>query len=304
MNKKENDEKEKIITVDNHHKHNQCPCCGDSKVRNKGEIQYNYPLYFSTQAIKILHQPELYKCLVCDSAFVQNALTEEDARKLYSSGDADGRWSSPSFKEAKTVIVIETLSNLLKHGVRVLDIGCSSGNWLDYAQKKGAITSGVEYSDTTLRLVEQKGHKGFSNIQQVQGCFDIITAFDLIEHLYDIPTFLETCLTLLSPGGSLLLLTGDISCFTAKISTSKWWYASYPEHIVFPSRKFFESHSDFKIISYIKTYANPYHKQSFLRTLKMTALSLLKGRYSGSPSIVPDHMMVILQSKNTWKVVK
>ncbi|MEH1929796.1 class I SAM-dependent methyltransferase [Nostoc sp.] len=285
------------ISVDNQHRHNQCPCCGGSALRKVGGIQYASPLYFSTIEIKILHQPELWKCLACESGFVQNALTEEDAKKLYSSGDAEQRWSSPSFKQAKTAVVVETLADLLKPGVRVLDIGCSSGNWLDYAQQKGATTAGVEYSSVSLQLVAQKGHKGFSSIQQVDSHFDIITAFDLVEHLYDIPAFLEICLTLLSPDGLLLLLTGDITCFTAKILASKWWYVSYPEHIVFPSLQFFGSHPDFNLVSYLKTYASPDYQQPLLRTLKLITLYLLKGNYSGSPSLVSDHIMVMLQSK-------
>lgn len=283
--------------IENNVRHYSCPLCKSNSITFQGEIRANAPIYYSTTKIQLSNYPELWKCDKCKSSFIQNAVPEEDSIRLYSMGSSEERWTKLPFEEGKTETVISKLTSLLKDGDKVLDIGCGSGNFLDFAQARGCETHGVEYSISSLRNVNDKGHIGLSRLDEVSQKFDLITAFDVIEHLYDVPNFLNVCKTKLSSEGYLVFLTGDISCNSAMISQSNWWYVSYPEHIVFPSKEYFISYSGFKVTDWISTYHSTADQSSSLLKILKTFFKrrVLMKSYNGHPSPNPDHTLIILR---------
>lgn len=118
---------------------------------------------------------------------------------------------------------------------KALDIGCGGGLFLSKLKAEGAEVTGVELSDT--RAYYSKTKHGFEVIKRTiedpywstfQGSFDIVTLWDVIEHVnYPLAT-LQAATSLLKPGGVLLI---DTPCrdafyhrfgeFTYKISGGK-----------------------------------------------------------------------------------
>nr|WP_290224457.1 class I SAM-dependent methyltransferase [Trichocoleus desertorum] len=277
----------------------QCPLCDAHPIHKVGDINYFSPVYYSSEKVSMLLEPELWKCGICNSAFVQNAVPEETSISLYKQGNTEKRWSSMPFEQSRTSVILKALERFLRKNARVLDIGCGAGDFLDFARNTGCHTFGVEYSLVGLDLVKKKGHIAFSDLKEANGLFEVITAFDLVEHLYNLPQFMEMCLEKLSPNGCLLFLTGDISCFWAQFTGSNWWYVRYPEHIVFPSKKYFELHPKLQLVDWIPTYASPVYQQPMLSAAKAITKALRGGDYSGLPSIGSDHILVILKRKNS-----
>jgi len=284
--------------IDNNYKNQKCPLCGNTRIGKIGNINYRLPTYYSTEKISLLHTPELWKCNNCKSRFIQNTVSEKDAIELYKQGSSDERWSKYRFEEQKTKIAVHKFEELLNPNLRVLDIGCSGGEFLDFAKRRRCQTFGVEYSEHSLKLLKDKGHIAATNIQELKGNFDIITAFDVIEHLYDISKFLDTCLAKLSSNGLLLFLTGDISSVTAKITKNNWWYASFPEHIIFPSKTYFEQHKKVQLLEWIPTYAHSgYEGRPIINKLVNIGRELVNFKYTGHRSPFPDHSLIVLKSK-------
>jgi 2-polyprenyl-3-methyl-5-hydroxy-6-metoxy-1,4-benzoquinol methylase len=283
--------------VDNSLKFDFCPLCNSQEISKIGDINYFYPISYVSNIINLTITPELWNCNNCNSIFTQNIIPENQSIKLYSMGEKV--WSPYKFETHKTELVIKKLSQLLKKDLHVLDIGCDSGSFLDFAQEKGCKTFGVEYSQNSLKILKQKGHVGYSTIDDAEGLFDVITAFDVIEHIYNVPSFIDKCLSKLSPNGYLVFLTGNPSSLPAKVTKSNWWYMRCPEHIVCPSHEYFTMHSQVKLFDWIPTFAGKAHQRRIVNSVKFILKELLKFNFSGLHWSVPDHALIILQSVQT-----
>jgi SAM-dependent methyltransferase len=283
------------IPVDNHLTHGACPLCRSDEVARRGHLDYTGRVSFSSRAIDLARVPELWRCRQCGSGFVQNVVDAETARRLYSSGEAGDRWATQSFQETKTRLVVQRMGELFRSGGRVIDVGCNTGEMLDFARQLGCSTAGLEYSEQSRAVLREKGHEAYQSFDEVPGQFDIISAFDLIEHLYDVPAFLETCHARLAQGGKLVLLTGDIETASARLAGSHWWYVQYPEHIVFPSGRYLMGSPGFRLLTLDKTYASiGYQRSPLLGAAQYIRKQLQRRHYNGLPSLGPDHMLIVL----------
>ena len=272
-----------------------CPLCGSQHIHKLGSISYEQLTIFSTTEINLELVPELWSCSQCHSAFVQNRVREDMAIKLYSNGESAERWSREPFHIQKPINQIECLNRYFLDGKKILDIGCNSGELLDYAQSLGCVTAGVEYSKDSRNILKDKGHTAFPSMSDVDDKFDVITAFDLVEHLYDIPTFFSRCQNNLNKDGVLIILTGNVGSLSAKLCKAEWWYVRFPEHVVFPSQKYFAHYSGFSIVGWIRTYATKYYKHTWTQVMRGVLGGIRQGAYNGFPPIGSDHVIVVLK---------
>ncbi|KPJ94588.1 MAG: hypothetical protein AMJ53_04955 [Gammaproteobacteria bacterium SG8_11] len=284
------------MKVENSYRWKSCPLCMSSDIYQIGELSYTGKISFSSVEIELKNIPEMWKCQRCRSAFVQNIVAVETARSLYSMGQAGARWPSNDFDKMKTDVVVQIIKNIFKSGGSVLDIGCNTGELLDLAHDFGCVTSGVEYSSSSRAKLASKGHQAYSIAEEAPGEFEVITAFDVVEHLYDVPAFLSDCANKLAENGRLVVMTGNVDCLSAKLSGPRWWYAQFPEHIVFPSTKYFSDYSGLRIEKRILSYAaKSFEYPKYMGLLALLNALLGRRKYTGLPSIVADHVLIVLK---------
>jgi SAM-dependent methyltransferase len=291
------------MLVDNNLRYNDCPLCKSSSITKVGEISYSSPVYFSSNEISLTSQPEFWRCKCCKSGFIQNIVSEEMATFLYQTGVSDERWSRVPFEEIKTSLVVKVLNQLLVPSQSVLDIGCNTGEFLDFAKARGCKTSGVEYSLSSLKVLQEKQHGAFQDIQEVTGYYDLITAFDVVEHLYDLSGFIKCCFEKLTSNGRLVFLTGDLSSINAKLASSNWWYLGFPEHIVFPSKVYFNRLPNLQLEGWYFTYAAVHYQhpiseafQNLLKSFKKAVKRQMRSfKYTGYPPLGGDHVLIVLK---------
>lgn len=108
--------------------------------------------------------------------------------------------------------VLLDCTNNTSHIDSVLDIGCGEGRFLDVAKQAGLRTAGVEISQRAARIAEDKGHLVIN--QSIVDCpvpdglrFDVVTMWDILEHLRSPGRVLQHAAAALNPGGYLLVLT-------------------------------------------------------------------------------------------------
>jgi SAM-dependent methyltransferase len=283
-----------VEVVENIFRWSSCPLCKSQKIHFIGQLKYNNPVLFSSYQIDITEKPELWKCNSCYSWYANNILPENIASNLYKRGVSSDRWLHVPIEQGKPKEIVMILSDIFTEGKNVLDIGCNTGEVLDFARKRGCITSGVEFSMGCHYQLKEKGHICFPDLEEANSTYDVIIAFDIVEHMYDLPFFLNECKNKLANDGTLIILTGDINSLCARLCKSKWWYVNFPEHIVFPSKEFYQNISGFQVNSLIKTYASLRYKQPLLPSIKSSLTDILKGKYTGLPSIGPDHVLICL----------
>lgn len=282
--------------------HSSCPLCHSSCIVKIGKLGYSGLTRYSSFVVNIQESPQLWMCKDCGSGFVQNSVDRHTSERLYALGSSSKRWTARTFAETKTNAAFQVLKSLLKPGISVLDIGANTGELLDFAKQSGCNTAGLEYSNESRVVLASKGHKTYGSFDEITASYDVVTAFDLLEHLYDVPGFFERVHQISSSNAKLLILTGDIECFSSKFTGASWWYAQFPEHIVFPSRNYLNSNPFFAIKSITKTWAGKdycnYTIFPIARLLVKLVLGFLRLRvYEGAPSLGPDHMLIVSQKK-------
>ena len=70
--------------------------------------------------------------------------------------------------------------------------------------------------------------------------FDVVTAFDIIEHMEDPMNFLARLIEHTRPGGRILIGTGNTDTWTWKLAKNRYYYCWISEHISFVNRAWFE----------------------------------------------------------------
>ncbi|HCO01216.1 MAG: hypothetical protein CL578_01115 [Alteromonadaceae bacterium] len=272
-----------------------CPFCGNEIIEKVGEIEYGKPVLFSSNTIELLYPAFLMKCKHCRSGFTQYAVQNIDLIDLYSNSNSGNRWSNAVLEKNKSSEIINVLYSYISRNSKIVDVGCNTGELLDFAKALGAKTIGIELSKKSRETLKQKEHESYESLEHLDNqSIDVITAFDLIEHLHYPNEFINLCRKKLKDSGSLILLTGNINSISAVISGSKWWYCSYPEHISFVSKKYLSNIEGFKLDLALPTYASKSYRRNFLRIIISLLIKYPFGKYRGLPSMGPDHFLYVL----------
>lgn len=107
---------------------------------------------------------------------------------------------------------------LLKKGLRICDIGCGTGVFLLKLKENGHNVYGydinkaqTEFARKTNKLHhirDAQSLKGYCQKMKIKkGFFDVVTCFEVIEHVLDLNEFVEEIYTYLKPGGVLIVST-------------------------------------------------------------------------------------------------
>ena len=119
--------------------------------------------------------------------------------------------------------------------IMFLDVGCSSGSVLSVAKQCGFNTFGVEpatkAAETAAQIEGVEVFNGFlHDAQYPDNHFDIVTLFEVIEHLTDPIALISEIGRILKPGGLLLIGTGNGGSWTVQALGNKWEYFDIKKH--------------------------------------------------------------------------
>jgi len=175
---------------------------------------------------------ECHKCGV-----VSTRVAEEcpELQSLYDHYYDHGRFEIPT-------VTVRSLDNLaasfesFKRFGRILDIGFGAGGVLSAAERRGWRCFGTEVSPAALEHGEREGWTVSANPEAdsrfVRSGFDVVTLFEVIEHVPEPDLLLGLAARYLRPGGLLYLTTPNAQSINRRVLQLKWSVFSPPEHIV------------------------------------------------------------------------
>lgn len=122
---------------------------------------------------------------------------------------------------------------------RLLEIGAAAGYALDEARAAGWSVRGLELSPEAVRSARDRFGvdvlEGGVDALDEEAAYDVIVAFQTLEHLADVRGALRAIRRALRPGGVLLLTTPDHDSVVRKL-TRRFWVSYRPEHVLYFDR--------------------------------------------------------------------
>jgi len=114
----------------------------------------------------------------------------------------------------RTALIERHIGQLLKPGTRVLDAGCGRGEFCSYFASKGCDAEGIDISANCIAYARKQHPQCQFHAIPIEAAlparrheFDVVFSSEVIEHLFDVGTYLYAINHLLKPGGLLVLTT-------------------------------------------------------------------------------------------------
>jgi 2-polyprenyl-3-methyl-5-hydroxy-6-metoxy-1,4-benzoquinol methylase len=208
----------------------RCFVCGES----------GYTNLFSKKSWNIV------KCPYCGFVYVNPRYSDSAAKDIYDCGnwfdvfnyDSDGRKDYSQNELASIQRAEKDISNLeiYKGEGKILDIGCGLGYFLDAAKKQGWEEHGIDPSSYGIGICKSKGHDRLwrgtlGAIPLESEHFDVVTAFDVYEHVSDPINFLDEVYRILKVSGIFIVAVPNVQSLAAKLQGSSWSQFILPEHL-------------------------------------------------------------------------
>lgn len=125
-------------------------------------------------------------------------------------------------------------AEFIKPFARILEVGCGEGAFARFLASKRPYYLGIESNPTAVAVAQAAGINvrgvGLEElVESGESTFDVICAFQVLEHIADAREFLEKMLEMLSPNGYLILSVPDDDGFIGK--TINHIYNIPPHHV-------------------------------------------------------------------------
>jgi SAM-dependent methyltransferase len=200
--------------------HRPCPACDGRRLEPVAGVQPEH----------------LVRCLQCGLVFEWRLPADQELADLY------GHYSYNRLKpclpatQASYRQVLQTLAPWRGQG-RLLDLGCGQGDFLVEAAAAHWRPTGMEFSQAAIALCRQRGlevAQGASAATALAGRrFDVVTAFEVLEHLRTPGDLLRDAASLLESGGLMYLTTPNFNALLRHLERDRFAMVSYPEHLCF-----------------------------------------------------------------------
>jgi 2-polyprenyl-3-methyl-5-hydroxy-6-metoxy-1,4-benzoquinol methylase len=175
-------------------------------------------------------------------------------------------------------------ADIKTHEAALIEIGCARSAWLPYFHREfGFRVSGLDYSEIGCRQAEElltaAGVDGdivcadlFAPPQRLQGRFDVVVSFGVVEHFENTAAALAACAAFLRPGGRMVTLIPNMH---GAVGTLQRWAdrSVYDIHVPLDAQAFARAHRQARLAVLSCDYVMP---------VNLTVISIKDGR---SPNV-------------------
>jgi SAM-dependent methyltransferase len=213
-----------------------CNLCGGthhSLVWNGEDWAYGFPGQFT-----------LVRCEACGLAFLNPRPTRDEIGSFYPADYEPHRRASRALRSKFSNQLqqwrfrprVRVVTRYVTQG-RLLDVGCGDGGFLrEMGRRPGWDVQGVEVNAEVARLArEQLGVDvvagRLEDARFEDGCFDVVTMWDVLEHVHDPLATLDEVHRVLAPGGCFICSTPNADSIDARLFGRFWIGLDFPRHL-------------------------------------------------------------------------
>lgn len=215
-----------------------CRICGSKSIKRRSGVAR--PSFGENSRLR-----EYEVCSSCRYISALETPSSDELAALHKNMPNRAKWVAAASKhhlslERSWPMKLQLLEGLVSPR-RVIDIGCATGEFLSLLPN-GIDKHGIEVSDEAAEVARSKGIDVLTaSVLDLQvselGQFDLVLAFDVVEHIDDQQGLFRRLSDLLEPGGILAVETGNAASRAARMLGSTWSYISLEEHVCAHSRR-------------------------------------------------------------------
>jgi len=215
--------------------YNNCPLCQSAKIDDFLKAR-DYLVSMETYS--------LVKCPDCGFIFTQGVPGADLIGKYYRSqeyvshSDTRKGLMNKIYHVARGIMLGRKfrMVDRIASGKNLLDIGCGTGYFPAFMKQKGYSVAGVEVDpDAREFAIKEFGLPVYSPEaflkNDLEGKFDVITLWHVLEHLDNFDQYLDKMLGYLAPGGTLVIALPNCSSLDARFYKEKWAGYDVPRHL-------------------------------------------------------------------------
>lgn len=215
-------------------------------------------------------QLRIVQCRSCGLRYLNPRPATEILPLIY---DYDCYLDSTNTNEVLQEYFFSLISNSHPHAHRVLEVGCGTGEFLSYLERRGINVAGVEFADASKR-VKFKGDLYVGMIEDIslpQGQFDVALLLNVIEHLVDPLKTLEKIRGALLRDGLLILRHPNSDLFHNRIYKS---IIEIPKYLLHQVIRFFGGTAGYTIVGFQNQHLFYFNRDSIERILRKSGFSI------------------------------
>ncbi|MEI8005542.1 MAG: class I SAM-dependent methyltransferase [Bacteroidota bacterium] len=182
-------------------------------------------------------------------------------------------------------------------GKRILDIGCGTGEFLNFCKSRGFESYGVELNEKPREAaIQEYGldiRKSLNDYLLEDAKFDCITLWHVLEHIHDLENTMHMVKHLLKPEGTLIIALPNSSSWDAVHYGQFWAAYDLPRHLYHFNKSSFAKFAGIHKLKIIKIL--PQVLDSFY-------ISLLSEKYrTGKNNFLKAFLYGAMSNFHAWK---
>jgi SAM-dependent methyltransferase len=213
-----------------------CPVCGGNDLKKA----FDAVDHFSSGEVF-----PVCECLHCGFRFTNGFPSEDAIGRYYDSpdyishSDSDRGMINRLYHYFRKRMLKKKLDLVANHAagnpLRLLDIGCGTGYFLQAAKERGWIVAGMEKdANARERATARTGLtlKDENGLQEMESAsFDVVTLWHVLEHLEDLHGTVGKIREIITPEGIVVLALPNCRSYDAGFYKERWAAYDIPRHL-------------------------------------------------------------------------
>ncbi len=118
------------------------------------------------------------------------------------------------------------------HSGKLLDVGCGTGEFLQYASKLGWDVMGMEPNKAARQIAREKGLNIKQSMDEISYAnFNVLTLWHVLEHIHELTQAVQQIERLLRTGGIVILAMPNVDSWDMKRYQTDWVALDTPRHL-------------------------------------------------------------------------